>query len=457
MIQTIAARLDRLPPSWPVWRLILLISLGGCFEFYDLMMTAYISPGLIKAGVFHEGKHGLFGLTDQATFAAATFLGLFIGTLVFAEVADRFGRRAIFTGSLIWYTAATVIMATQSSALSLDLWRLVAGIGIGVELVTIDAYVAELTPPHLRGRAFAVNQCVQFLAVPIVALACWLLIPHAPFGVSGWRWVMLGGAAAAVGVWFIRARLPESPRWLAQHGRAAEAEAIVADLERRVERATGAPLPAPAANPFEDEPSKGRLREIFRPPYLARTVMLAVFNAAQAIGFYGFGNWAPALLAAQGQAVTKSLQYSFIIACVYPIGPLICTAIADRFERKHQIAAAAIGTASFGLAFAFARAPALLIGLGVAVTLSNNLLSYAYHAYQAELFPTRIRARAVGFVYSWSRISTALSSFVIAGLLGAFGSVGVFAFIALAMAVVVIAVGAFGPRTRAIALETLSR
>jgi putative MFS transporter len=184
--------------------------------------------------------------------------------------------------------------------------------------------------------------------------------------------------------------------------------------------------------------------------------MLAVFNAAQSIGFYGFGNWAPALIAAQGHGVTKSLQYAFITAVAYPIGPLLCAAFADRFERKHQIAAAALGTASFGLLFAGQTEPAILIALGVAIVLSNNLLSYAYHAYQAELYPTRIRARAVGFVYSWSRLSTAVNALVIAALLGAFGGTGVFVFIAGAMAVVIFVVGVFGPRTGGRSLEDLS-
>src|SRR5262249_49764712 len=147
--------------------------------------------------------------------------------------------------SLIWYTAATLMMATQTTAVGLDIWRFISGIGIGVELVTIDAYVTEVTPPRLRGRAFAINQAIQFAAVPIVAFACWKLIPLAPLGVSGWRWVMLLGAAAAVGVWFIRAGLPESPRWLALHGRIAEADAITARLEAESERRGGAPLPAP--------------------------------------------------------------------------------------------------------------------------------------------------------------------------------------------------------------------
>ena len=453
---TIAARLDRLPSSWAVWRLVALISLGGCFEFYDLMMTAYVSPGLIKAGVFHAGAKGLFGLTDQATFAAATFAGLFIGTLVFSRVADRFGRRAIFTASLIWYTAATLVMAAQNTAVSLDLWRFVAGVGIGVELVTIDAYVTEITPPPLRGRAFAINQCIQFLAVPAVAFACWRLLPLSPFGVAGWRWVMLLGAVAAVAVWVIRARLPESPRWLAQRGRLEEADAIVTALEARVAAETGRPLPGPVVVVTAQAPAEGRFTDIFRPPYLGRTIMLSVFNAAQTIGFYGFGNWAPSLIAAQGQGVTKSLQYSFIIAFAYPAGPLLCSLLADRFERKHQIVLAAFGTAVFGLLFARQSAAAALVALGVAITLSNKLLSFAYHAYQAELFPTRVRAQAVGFVYSWSRLSTVFSSLIIAALLGAFGTAGVFTFIAAAMGVVVVCVGVFGPRTAGRSLEDVS-
>lgn len=448
----IGARLDRLPAGWPVWRLIVLISLGGLFEFYDLMMTGYISPSLVAAGVFHQGAQGLFGPTDQATFAAATFLGLFFGVLFLAQVADRFGRRAIFAASLLWYAAATAIMALQSSALAIDAWRLIAGVGIGVELVTIDAYVSELAPPRMRGRAFAVNQAIQFLAVPIVATACWLLAPRTALGFAGWRWVMLGGALGALVVWVIRAAIPESPRWLASHGRLDEAERIVADLEER----TGVGALDPSAGPAARTQEAGRLREIFAPPYGRRTGLMVVFNILQAIGFYGFGNWAPSLIAAQGHGVLRSLQYASIIAIAYPLSPLVCAAFADRFERKTQIALAAAGTAVFGLLFALQSAALALIALGVAITFCNNWLSFAYHAYQAEIFPTRIRARAIGFVYSWSRASTVLSSFVIAGLLGAFGASGVFAFIAAAMAVAAASILTLGPRTSGLALEELS-
>ncbi|MGH7010370.1 MAG: MFS transporter, partial [Caulobacteraceae bacterium] len=160
----IVGLLDALPAR-RVWPLVIIVSLDGFFEFYDLMMTGYLSPGLVTAGVFHIGKAGLFGLDDQASFAAATFLGLWIGTLGFARIADRFGRRAIFTFSLLWYSAASLAMAAASQASAICAARFLAGIGIGVELVTIDAYISEFVPPGVRGKAFAVHQAIQFLAV----------------------------------------------------------------------------------------------------------------------------------------------------------------------------------------------------------------------------------------------------------------------------------------------------
>jgi putative MFS transporter len=451
----ITARIDRLPSCREFWRLIVLLSLGGAFEMYDLFQTAYLSPGLISSGIFHAGGKGLFGLTDQASFAAATFAGLFFGTMVFGSVADRFGRRTIFTLSLLWYTAASIAMGIQHSNVGVDLWRFIAGLGIGVELVTIDAYISELAPKRLRGRAFAINQSVQFLAIPFVAAVSWILVPRAPLGLDGWRWVVFLGSVGAIAVWVIRRSIPESPRWLAQKGRLEEASAAISKIETRVEAELGRSLGEPGVAASE-EGGMGKFSEIWVAPYGRRTLMLVVFNIFQTIGFYGFGNWVPALMASKGANVTNSLQYSAIIALIYPIGPLLCALIADRFERKWQIVSAAIGTATFGLLFARQTTTVSLIVFGMFITLSNNLLSYSLHAYQAELFPTRIRARAIGFVYSWSRLSTIFTSFIIAFFLENFGTKGVFAFIATSMLMVVLSIGIFGPRTGGLALEEIS-
>jgi putative MFS transporter len=450
----ISARLDRLPATRYIWKLVLLLSLGGCFEVYDLFFTAYIGPGLVRSGLFSSSSASFFGFNGLASFVAATFAGLFIGTMLFGFAADWFGRRMVFTCSLLWYTAATVIMAFQHTAIAIVAWRMIAGIGIGVELVTIDTYITELVPKHLRGRAFAVNQVIQFSVIPVVALLAWTLVPRSPFGLDGWRWVVLIGAMGAIFVWFIRRSVPESPRWLISHGRLADAERVTAAMEARVSQELGKPLPP--ANPHPIEEIHGHFLDIFKPPYLSRTSMLMVFNFFQTVGYYGFASWVPTLLIAAGVTTTSSLQYSFIIAIAAPLGPLLAMRVADKFERKWQIVAAALCIGVFGLLFSRQTSGGLLIAFGVLLTCSNNWMSMAFHAYQPELFPTRVRAQAVGFVYSWSRLSAIFTSFLIGFFLRDFGVVGVFTFIAASMLVVMLSIGIWGPKTRGLALEDIS-
>lgn len=449
---TIAGRLDRLPGTRQIWTLVLLLSLGGCFEYFDLFLTGYIAPGLIRSHIFTATTAGFFGNNGIASFVAAFFMGLFIGTIVFGFVADRFGRRAIFTVSLVWYSLCTLIMATQADATGINLWRFLAGIGIGVELVTIDTYISELVPKHLRGRAFVLNSAVQFSALPVAAALAWWLVPRAPLGIDGWRWLVAIGALGAIAVWFIRRPLPESPRWLAQRGRFHEADRIVARLEADVSPHLR-PLTAPSIQP---PIVRGSLIEIWRPPYLQRTIMLILFNIFQAVGYYGFANWVPTLLMKHGITVTHSLQYTFIIAIAAPFAPLLFFRLADRVERKSLVMISALAVAIFGLIFSQVRSPGAIICLGVLLTVANNVMAFAFHTYQAELYPTRIRALAVGFVYSWSRLSVVFMAFVIAFTLRDFGVGGVFVLIAGSMVVVIAATGLLGPRTLNRSLEEIA-
>jgi putative MFS transporter len=454
----VAARLDRLPPTRYIWLLVGLVSFGAFFEIYDLALTAPLSLGLLVAGVFHRGAAGLFGFSDQATFAAVTFAGLYVGTLAFSTVADRLGRRPIFTFALLWYAIATVVMGVQNSALAIDLCRFVASMGVGLELVAIDCYLAELMPKAVRGRAFAVSASLQFLSVPLVSVLAWALIPGRHLGVDGWRWLAFVPAVGALLVWQVRRALPESPRWLETHGQWAEADRITSEIERRVARDLGSQVPQLHAPTDVSTQAVAEAISMWTPPYRRRTMMLIAFHLFQTIGYFGFSNWLPTLLVSQGIELGKSLAYSAVLALVPPVAPLVFSFFVDKVERKWLVAAGALLAAAAGLLLSRITQNsnfALFTVIGAGVAIGNSLMSLSYHTYQSELFPTPMRARAVGFVYSFSRLSAMFSSYIIAATLDRAGSVGVFVLISTAMIIVALTVGLFGPRTRGLALDRI--
>ena len=148
------------------------------------------------------------------------------------------------------------------------------------------------------------------------------------------------------------------------------------------------------------------------------------------MAFYGFVAWTPTLLIAKGIHVTESLEYSMIINIAAVAFPFLIMLFADRMERKWHVCASCLAIAVFGMWFANVSSPVALIVLGACMAMSTQWLSYGLHNYQAELYPTRIRARGIGFVYSWSRLSGILTPFFVAFFLRDFGATGVFAFVA---------------------------
>lgn len=440
----VAARLERLPVSGFHRRFISLIALGGWFDFFDIFMMAYLGAALQKSEFMTRDE---FGLT-----LAAGFVGMFLGTVIFGMGSDRFGRRFSFICMLLIYSSFTLLGAFAPNAYWLMAARLLAGVGIGAELVVIDTYVTEIMPSAVRGRYVAITQVVGFTAIPVVALLSrWLIPTH--WHLEGWRWVMVIGAAGAVLVWWLRRALPESPRWLESQGRHREAEAILGKIETEVESETG---PLPVAKTFEPMPlHPPRLRELMQQPYRNRTLLMLGFHLLQTIGIYGFANWAPTFLLSQGKSLGQSLEYGFWIALVSPIGPILGLMTTEWIERKTALVVLPLLMAATGFLFPLVNSGVLIILVGAAITLFSYWFSAILHAYQAELFPTRLRATGVGFTYSLSRLSAAFSSVVIGTLLVK-GVMAVFIFMGTAMILCSLLVACLGPKTNGLVLENLS-
>jgi len=448
----ITSRLEALPFRGYVLKLVLIIALGGFFELYDLFLTTYIVPSLIKEGIYSLKTPGVADMNAVATFVASLFLGMFVGAGLLGRLPDRYGRKVVFTWALIAYSVCTLILAFQSEPIWINFWRFLAAVGIGLEQVTIVTYASELVASRFRGRAIALTQVISFIAMPVVATISWLLIPTSYFGLAGWRWVVIIGAGGAVVIWFMRRAVPESPIWLAQKGRYEDACEVMDEIERRVTAGGFVLTPPPADAIGEHQPLKvsstrSHWAALFAPGVRERVLLMVLVNICITVGYYGFGSWVPTLLLSKGITVTKSLEYSMLMAIAAPLAPALAMLIADKLERRTQVILSCTFCAALGIAFSMQNIPLIVILLGFLLTLNNGWMSASYHTYQAEMFPAAIRAQAVGFVYSWSRFSAVFCSFLISFFLTRYGVLGVFTFITLAMAIIVMVLLLFGPRT----------
>lgn len=452
----ILARIDRLPKSRYLTKIIARIAAGGWFEFFELYMPGFISLGLVRSGIYTISNKGLLDFHSFASFLASFFLGMFLSTAVFGFVSDKFGRRAVFVYSMMIYSIAQLTVALLSDPLLIDVARLIAGFAVGMQLVNNDCYVTELTPRARRGRYMATSYIFVLSAIPVSALLAAILVPLDPFGIAGWRIVVAAGAASGLIVFFLQRGLPESPRWLEMHGRLEEADRVVAHIERGVEAEHGTALPAPDLSVPDVVIETGHWREIFSKFYLPRTIVVSVFQFSQTIAVFGFTAFVPVLLIEHGFSVVHSLNYSLLIVLMAPVGATVAAYFSERIERKWQLVICACLISAAGTVFANGHNVPTIVCAGGVMALGNNWMIAIFHPYAAELFPTRIRARAIGFTFCWSRVSSVFVGYWVGNLMASYGQRGVFAMIGLAMLAIVIGVGAFGPRTNGHSLEVLS-
>ncbi|MFK8845730.1 MFS transporter [Streptomyces sp. Ac-502] len=441
------ARLDRLPPSRWHRRLTFTVGIGAFFDLYEIFL------GGVLAAVLAERWH--LDHTAKSWVIAAGFLGMFVGANVLSVLADRFGRRRMFLVNLGAYSLCSLLCAFAPNAEWLIALRFLAGLGLGAELVLVDTYLAEFLPRAVRGRYIAWAYTFGFLGVPVAAfVGARLVATRELFGVEGWRWLLVAGALGAAFIQLMRARLPESPRWLVVHGREEEAARIVTDIEERVARETGETLPSVAVE-AEVPQRRVPLGEMFRGDHRRRTLMWWLFQVLQTVGYYGFGSLAPVVLTAKGHTVTASLSYAALSFCGYPIGSALSVPLIDRIERKTLIIAAALGMAGCGLAFGFADADWLIVSAGFALTVCSNVFSNAFHVYQTEIFPTGLRSSAIGIAYSLSRLTSVILPFVALTVLADLGPGAVFTGSAVLMVLLCLDVALLGPRSTGRSLERI--
>jgi MFS transporter, putative metabolite:H+ symporter len=424
---------------------VIIAGIGTFFDLFDIFLAGVLATVLTD-------RFQLSRVSLPAVIGSG-FLGMFLGALGLGRLADRVGRRPAFLFNLGIYSVFTLLGGLSPNAAVLIVTRFLAGIGIGAELPLVDAYLSELLPPRHRGRFTAIAYTIGFLGIPAVGVLARILVPVHVLGLDGWRWLFVAGSVGGGIVWFLRHRLPESPRWLESVRRLAEAEAITAQLEADALRL--GPLDEPNSSE-RPAPGSASFTVLFSKEYLGRTAVLCVFQIFQTVGYYGFGTLVPLVLASKGIPVITSLTYTSVVFVGYPLGSALSLLVVERIDRRWLIVGSAFLMSVCGLALGAAIGPAAIIASGFLYTIVSNIFSNAFHVFQAEIFPTFIRGTATGTAYGLSRLSSAAMPFVLLPLLQKWGATWMFAAIAAAMLIVMIDIGLFAPSTTGRPLEQVA-
>jgi putative MFS transporter len=451
-LHDIGRRLDQLPVGRVHRKIVVAIGLGLFFEVYEIFLSSTIATAL-------KTEYGLGGAALQLLMASS-FVGMFIGAAAFGRIADRIGRRRAFLINLVWFSVWSIIGAFAPNPWMLVGARFMAGIGVGAEYPVADSYLSDVLPKADRGRLAAWAYTCSFLAVPALGFLTLSLNGRSVFGFDSWRVLLVVGAVGALFVIALRRGLPESPRWLAGVGRTDEAQAALRAFESDAGPATDDTADedaedevTPASQPVRNVTALERLR---LSPYRQRLIMLVVFHLFQPFGYYGFGTLAALVLVSRGYDVTSSLLFTAVSFIGYPLGSLISIPLMKRFERKYLIMATVVVMAVCGVLFATVSVPAMIVVFGLLTTAASNVFSNAYHVYQAEIFPSDVRATAVGWTYSVSRLSSAALPFILIPVLNHYGATTMFAVALVALAAAIAVLVPFGPRTTGRSLDEIN-
>jgi MFS family permease len=418
---TIPARLDRLP--WSAWHWRVVIALGVAWVLDGLEVTIVGSIGSVLE------RHDTLGLgAAEVGWAGSLYVGgAVLGALYFGRLADRLGRKRLFLLTLFVYMVATIATAFTTGFWTFVACRFVTGIGIGGEYAAINSAIDELIPARVRGRVnLAVNGSF-WIGAALGALLSLVLLDERVLGpVLGWRAGFLAGGALAVAILLVRRYVPESPRWLIAHGRAAEAERIVSDIETGVRARLGRPLdevPARDARPVGRArlPTMGEVAHVLMRRYRRRSAVVLALMVSQAF-FYNaiFFTYALVLTRFYGVAEADVALYIFPFAAGNVLGPLLLGPLFDRIGRRVMITAtyalSGVGLALTGVGFLFDALDATthtLAWSGV-FFLASAAASSAYLTV-SEVFPLEMRALSISIFYA---VGTGVGGFGAPALFG---------------------------------------
>ncbi|MCD9878656.1 MFS transporter [Streptomyces guryensis] len=347
---------------------------------------------------------------DESLIGAAALVGIFVGGLFFGALTDKLGREAMYTIDLAVLVGGSILSVFANETWQLVLLRFVLGMAIGADYPIATSLLAEWVPNKHRGRLLG----ILILAWYVGAAAAYVIgYAMAEIGGTGtWRWMLASGAVLSAVILLLRIGTPESPLWLVNKGRTADAQkAIKKALDRTVSIDD-----LLAASADEQAVEQSGFRDLFRGAYLRRTLFCGLFYMCQITPMFALYTFGPTILGSfgLGEGNVSNLG-SGLISVVFVLGCIPALRLVDRVGRRPVIV----------WSFALMVVPLAVLGGGSALPVAVVVACFCAYAlfsggptvlewtYPNELFPTSVRATAGGVATSISRIGAAAGTYLL--------------------------------------------
>jgi MFS family permease len=367
-------------------------ALGWMLDSFDAMLYALVLAHVMRDLGMTKSTAGLLN--------SLTLLASGIGGVLFGFIADRVGRKRALMASILTYSVCSFASGLSTSVLMLATFRFILGLGMGGEWNTGATLVAETWPTELRAKAIAVVQSSWAIGYALAALVAGVVLHYA-----NWRVVFFVGIVPAAVTLWIRRGVPESAMW----------------EEHRAARTLSSAQSASAA---DKDDAGATFALLFRPPYLRYTFALLFVNFFGMFAWWGLFTWLPPYLSLPvdqggrgfGVMGTTTLLVVLNLAGMFP-GYASFGWVADHLGRRKSFLLYTFGAAVLVPLYAQARSPIMLLVLGTLVAFFGTGFFSGSGILGSEIFPTRVRARALGFTYNGARAMSSIAPWVI-------GSVG---------------------------------
>ncbi|MFD9187565.1 MFS transporter [Streptomyces phaeochromogenes] len=438
-----ASSLDDAPVS-SFHRRIMVVAMGGPFCDGYLLGVMGVALGLVTPALALDTLW-------TGLIAASVLVGVFIGGAVFGPITDRVGRHLMYVLNLATFVVFSALQFFVTEAWQLLVLRLLIGIAIGADYPIASALTTELVPRRMRGPALSGLVLAWWVGYGVSYWVGWALTG---LGDDSWRWMLASGTVPALIFLFMRAGIPESPRWLASRGRMDEAKAVV--RKHLGQEVSDEELLAEGRQEQRGGSGLGNLVEIFKRGYTVPVVFCSVFWICQVAPAFAVRSFQPQMLSAFG--VGSTYGASALITTIAVAGIGLGLVVVNRIGRRSLLISSfvCINVSLIALAVLPLHWAFMVVALFAAFQFFEAAGSGLQFVYPSELFPTDLRATGVGIATAMSRVGSATSTFLLpiaADDLGVRGTLG----IAVAITLVGLVVSYFlAPETKDLGLTEAS-